>query len=208
VAASIQTSQLSKRFQYQWIFRDLELTLTDAHIWGIAGGNGSGKSTLVKILSGYLSPTLGKVSWLVDDKIISRDDLYRSVSWAAPYTGLIYEFTLTELFAFHTRYKPMRHGLSLQEFLEIIALPGHTSKPLQYFSSGMQQKIQLALAILSDTRFLLLDEPTSYLDQQAKGWFSNLLTTHLTNRLVVIASNDAFDLSFCTAQTDLAARRK
>ena len=61
----------------------------------------------------------------------------------------------------------------------------------------MKQKIQLALALMSDTPFLLLDEPTSFLDLNAKSWFSNLLLENKKNRIVVIASNDGFDLGLC-----------
>ena len=61
----------------------------------------------------------------------------------------------------------------------------------------MKQKIQLALAILSDTPIILLDEPTSFLDQFNKEWFADLLNNFKHNRIVIIASNDPYDLAIC-----------
>ncbi|MBK8080718.1 MAG: hypothetical protein IPK25_10780 [Saprospiraceae bacterium] len=61
----------------------------------------------------------------------------------------------------------------------------------------MNQKLQLALAVLSDSEVLLMDEPTSFLDQNAKIWFKNILMRYCKNRLIIISSNDSFDLSLC-----------
>ena len=87
--------------------------------------------------------------------------------------------------------------LTFKEFETVIHLPNQKEKTLQHFSSGMKQKIQLALAILSDTPIILLDEPTSFLDQFNKEWFSELLNNFKHNRIVIIASNDPYDLAIC-----------
>ena len=60
-------------------------------------------------------------------------------------------------------------------------------------SSGQAQRLNLALAILSESPMLLLDEPTSYLDENSKKWFHNLLKEHRQNRCVILASNDMTD---------------
>jgi len=62
----------------------------------------------------------------------------------------------------------------------------------------MKQKIQLALALLSNTPFVLLDEPTAFLDSNAKKWFSAMLNAYTKDRLTIISSNDAFDLEHCS----------
>ena len=68
----------------------------------------------------------------------------------------------------------------------------------------MKQKIQIALALLSDTPYLLLDEPTSFLDKAAKRWFEELLHLHAQNRVVIIASNDSFDIGLCGKVIELS----
>lgn len=199
----IAVEKLSKRFGYQWIIRDFDHIFCPETIWGIAGNNGSGKSTLIKMLTGFLSPTSGSINYTVDGSKVTTGLVYSYVSLAAPYTDLINEYTLSEMFVFHQKFKKFKKSVSYKEFEEIIKLSGHKEKPLQHFSSGMKQKVQLALALLSDTPFLLLDEPTSFLDKTTKTWFSDLLHTYALNRIVIIASNDPFDIGLCNELIEL-----
>jgi ABC-type multidrug transport system ATPase subunit len=199
----IAVKKLSKRFGYQWIIRDFDHTFCTETIWGIAGNNGSGKSTIIKMLSGFLSPTSGSITHTVDGAKITTGMVYSHISLGAPYTDLINEYTLSEMFVFHQKFKKFKKPVSYKEFEEVIKLSGHKEKPLQHFSSGMKQKVQLALALLSDTPYLLLDEPTSFLDKTTKMWFSDLLHTHVQNRIVIIASNDPFDIGLCNELVEL-----
>lgn len=193
----IQGQSLSKRYGYQWIIRELDLEFNTGSIHGIAGGNGSGKSTLIKMLSGFLSPTSGWITYTIGHKTIPVQRIFPYISLVAPYTDMINEFTLKEVVDFHGKFKPFKRKFSYQELEDIIQLKGHGDKTLQNFSSGMKQKVQLALGLLSDTPILLLDEPTAYLDKNAKSWFTELLSAANPDTLVVIASNDTFDLDLC-----------
>lgn len=193
----IHLANVSKRYDFQWILRDINTSFSDAQVAAIAGNNGSGKSTLVKILSGFLSPSQGTISYKINDQQVSKAQVFKQITLAAPYTDLINEFTLEEMLKFHDKFKPLKQKVNISEFQDIIQLKVPQDKQLFQFSSGMKQKIQLALAILSDTPILLLDEPTSFLDTNAKKWFSDLLQKNTQNRCVIIASNDSFDLDLC-----------
>lgn len=193
----IAASNISKRYGYQWIIKDFNHNFLSGDVSGLAGSNGSGKSTLIKILSGFLTPTSGKLDFRVNNNSCSKERWYQYISLAAPYTDLINEYSLEENFAFHARFKPMFDKIDFKTFESKIQLKGHSKKTLQHFSSGMKQKIQLALALMSETPILLLDEPTSFLDNNAKKWFSDLLSEYSRDRLVIIASNDNFDLDLC-----------
>ncbi|MBK8516437.1 MAG: ATP-binding cassette domain-containing protein [Saprospiraceae bacterium] len=194
---SITASALSKRFGYQWIVDDFQYVFDQNTVYGIAGSNGSGKSTLVKIISGYLTPSSGKISYLIDGLNVKSEAIYKLISLVGPYTDMINEYTLEEMFVFHKKFKPFSQSIEFDEFEKIIRLQGQRTKLLQHFSSGMRQKIQLALALLSDTPVLLMDEPTSFLDKNAKIWFKDLLDKSKSERVVIIASNDQFDLELC-----------
>jgi ABC-type multidrug transport system ATPase subunit len=122
---------------------------------------------------------------------------------AAPYTDLINEYTLQEMFEFHIKFKQIKEDIDFKQFESIIELPGQSQKSLQHFSSGMKQKIQIALALLSETPIVLLDEPTSFLDAKAKSWFEKLLVEYKNDRLILLASNDHFDLDQCDLMVDL-----
>ncbi len=198
----IELNKISKRYGYQWILRDLDLVISSGSVLGVNGLNGSGKSTLIKILSGFLSPSDGKIIHALDDKIIKIADVYKSVSWVAPYLSLTENYNIEEMYNLQGKFKRMKTE-SFQEFIEVIDLVQHQDKYIKDFSSGMQQRLQLGLAILSDTPLLLLDEPTSYLDSNAISWYHKLLQKHLDGRTVVIASNDAGDLAECNSSVDV-----
>lgn len=201
----LRVHKLSKRFGYQWIIRDFDGIFSSNRIYGIAGNNGSGKSTLIKMFSGFLSPTSGDIRYIVDGKSLQISQIFHFISLAGPYTDLINEFTLQEMFTFHQKFKKLKVPITYKEFEDVIQLTGQKGKLLQHFSSGMKQKIQLALALLSDTPILLLDEPTSFLDKTAKIWFAELIGKHASDRLVFIASNDAFDIGLCSELIDLSS---
>ncbi len=194
---TISAIGLSKRYGYQWIVKNFCHTFDANTIYGIAGNNGSGKSTLIKMLSGFLTPSSGIVEYQNENKKIKPEEIYKFISLVGPYTDMINEYSLEEMFVFHQKFKPFSTQMSFEGYLEIINLKGQGEKMLQHFSSGMKQKIQLSLALMSDTPVLLMDEPTSFLDKNAKDWFVNLLYTYKSKRIIIIASNDQFDLNLC-----------
>jgi len=197
--AQIEAKNISKKYGFQWVIKDFSRSFSSSEIIGISGRNGSGKSTLVKMLCGYLSPTSGKISYHIDNKVILRSQIFKYITLSSPYTDVIQEYTPEEMLTFHQKFKPFRQKIDYDIFENIIEMKGQRTKPIQNFSSGMKQKINLALNILSDTPILFLDEPTSFLDTHAKEWFRNLLLQYTNDRLVIIASNDSFDLDICSA---------
>ncbi len=76
---------ISKRFNYEWIFKDFSYLFEEGKSYAITGSNGSGKSTLLKILSGSLSPTHGNINYRQEAQEISIDHIYEHISFAAPY---------------------------------------------------------------------------------------------------------------------------
>jgi len=194
---AIKANNLGKRYGYQWIINDLNFIFDNSLVSGITGSNGSGKSTLIQLLSGYLTPSEGKVQYIIDDIEIATSQFYRHLSLVAPYTNLIQEFSLREMFEFHFRFKNKIEDFSYEEFLDLIHFKDQEDKFLGLFSSGMKQKVQLGLALLSDAPFVLLDEPTSFLDMEAKSWFEHTVAKYKKERVIIIASNDEFDLALC-----------
>jgi ABC-type multidrug transport system ATPase subunit len=204
----IALEQLGKRFRYEWIFRNLQADLHAGERWAILGPNGSGKSTLLKILSGHLSPSKGFARFSRLGKPVEPDAVYHHIAYAAPYIELIEEFTLEEALLFHSRLKPLAAGLDASRLAELLELPGAAKKPLRTFSSGMKQRVKLALAICSNTPVLLLDEPTTNLDKTATLWFHHLLNRFAAGRLVVIATNEQADVEGCGHFLDIRDYKK
>jgi ABC-type multidrug transport system ATPase subunit len=200
---TIQFQNTGKRYRLDWIFRGLSFSFEKGQRYAVLGPNGSGKSTLLKVLSGHLSPSKGAVVFESQGKKIEPDEVYRSVSYAAPYIELIEEFTLEEALQFHAGLKPLLPELTPAKLYELLALPRTRAKEIRFFSSGMKQRVKLALAVCSDTPVLLLDEPATNLDIQGIEWYKNLVAEYATNRLVVIASNDPHDAEFCSVRLNI-----
>ena len=102
---------IGKRYRYEWIFRGVDFTFEAGKKYAILGPNGSGKSTLLKVLSGHLTPSKGKVDFLFEDEKLPIEEVYRKISYAAPYIDLIEEFTLTEAIKFHQKFKTFTNQL-------------------------------------------------------------------------------------------------
>lgn len=194
----IELLDCGKRFRLEWIFRGLSCTLSTGERLALLGPNGSGKSTLMKILSGHLSPSRGTAFFKdPSGQVVPASDMYTRIAYAAPYIELIEELTLEETLRFHARLKPFLPGLNPSAVYELLQLPRSRQKELRFFSSGMKQRVKIALAAASDTPILLLDEPTTNLDVQAVQWYKDLVARLAEKRLVVIASNDPDDALFC-----------
>jgi len=201
-------NNITKRYLYDWIFRNINQHFSTPTRYAILGANGSGKSTLLKILSGHLSPTKGTIEYKINGLVIDKDDIYQHLSFASPYIDLIEEFTLSETVDFHKQFKPFINNLSTDDFLEIIQLKKAKNKEVRFFSSGMKQRLKLGLAICANTSLLLLDEPTATLDEKSVDWFHQLLEKYAANRLIIIASNEERDVVTCQERISILDYKK
>lgn len=190
---NISANLLGKRFDREWIFKDFSFNLVAGNTYAITGPNGSGKSTLLRILWGQMLPSAGTVKFESDGINITQGDVYRHISIAAPYMDLIDEFSLEEMVAFHFHYKAARENITTLQALDMMELTHARQKLIRDFSSGMRQRLKLALAFFSNSSALFLDEPTTNLDRQAIEWYWQNLKLLPANVLILIASNQADD---------------
>jgi ABC-type multidrug transport system ATPase subunit len=183
----IKLENIGKRYNRHWVFKDVSYDFSTGSRSSIVGANGSGKSTLVKIIGGYLSPSAGKISFYLDGKELIREDIFKEVSFCAPYVNVPGDLTLFELLNFHHSLRPL--SCTTSEFVEICQLPAHGDKQIRHFSSGMQQRVRLSLALLTQSSLVILDEPSSNLDKRGIAWFQELLNSHSLGKTIIIGSN-------------------
>ena len=193
---TISLEGLGKKFVNQWIFKGIDQVVRQGHALAVTGPNGSGKSTLLKIISGWMLPTQGAVSYRLTGKAIPPDRYYRYIDYVAPYLELVEELSLSEFMEFHFAHKKLQPGLSMDAFLERIFLEKEKNKFLKYFSSGMKQRLKLGLGFFSQSPILLVDEPTTNLDEKGKKWYAEQIQQLLDKKLIIIASNEEDDYSF------------
>ena len=189
----IVLENIGKRFNREWIFRNVSYEFSLGNKYSVLGTNGSGKSTLLQIISGSMTQTEGDIS--SPFLPVSASPL---LSYAAPYLELAEEMTWKEAVKFHGKFKKFVNNFDEEKIIELSGLKSSAEKEIRNFSSGMKQRAKLSLAILSNTPLLLLDEPATNLDENSVKWYQNLIEEFAKEKLVIVCSNyNKEEYSFC-----------
>jgi ABC-type multidrug transport system ATPase subunit len=197
----ISVIDAGKRFNREWIFRNLNLELNSGNHYAITGHNGSGKSTLLQCIAGALYISEGSVSYSTGSgQLIDPAQVYQQLSICAPYLEVIEEMSAREFLEYHGRFKPFFNDSSPESILQEVGLTKAADKQIRYYSSGMKQRVKLAQAFFSDTPVLLLDEPCTNLDQEGISVYQYLVSRYCKNRLVLISSNDTTEYASCNSE--------
>jgi len=197
INVQITATGLGKRFQRDWIFRELTHTFQPGSATAVLGPNGAGKSTLLNTISGQLLSTEGTLAYGLGSQAVAVEDVPQYLAYAAPYLELLEELTLLELLQFHTQFKPLRPGVSLDKLIDLMYLEKSRQQLVREFSSGMKQRLKLALALYADAPLLLLDEPTTNLDATGVAWYQEHVQATRAGRTLLLSSNVAAEYAFC-----------
>lgn len=189
-----------KRFNRDWIFRKTNLTFESGSSHAITGPNGSGKSTLLQLIAGAIVPNEGKAVCIKDNGQESSE-WHDEVSIAAPYLDLIEELTADEHIDFHRTFKKINKPN--RDILAEAGLSTAAAKEIRYFSSGMKQRLKLALAFFSDTDLLLLDEPQTNLDEEGIALYQKWISGCKPDRIIIVSSNEKQEYGFCKHTIDM-----
>jgi len=212
----ISLTNAGKRYNRDWIFRHLTYEFSSPGSYAITGPNGSGKSTLLQVIAGAIETSEGNMKYeaqssknedlesgsrgpssVVRGPRSTNNNVFQQISIAAPYLELVEEMTANEFLGFHTRFKPLVHGQSIESILKEVGLEQAIHKQIRYYSSGMKQRIKLAQAVYSDTPVVLLDEPCTNLDEEGVILYHRMVREYCSNRLVIVSSNDEVEYRFC-----------
>lgn len=190
----IQFSGISKTFGGTLLFKDLANEVEIGKPLVILGKNGSGKSTLLQILMGAVTPSTGEVRYFNEDlATIPEEYTYGMLALVSPWMEWIEEFTQSEMIAFYKKFRALEGE---QDLLKRFGLDSASNKYISKFSSGMKQRLKLALAFSDTAPCLFLDEPCANLDTDGMAIYQDLLTKLYPQKLVIIASNDFEEYQF------------
>ncbi|HET7896774.1 MAG TPA: ATP-binding cassette domain-containing protein [Flavisolibacter sp.] len=193
----INLQNAGKRFNREWIYRGVTLEFSSGVAYAVTGPNGSGKSTLLQAIGGMLQLSEGGIQYAISNRQLANEEVYKEVSFCAPYLDVIEEMTLKEFLHFHNQFKPFLTGVGAKEIIAEVGLDAAADKQIRYYSSGMKQRVKLVQAIFSDTAIVLLDEPCSNLDSKGIQLYHSLIARYCKDRLVIVCSNDEVEYSFC-----------
>ncbi len=200
----IEIQNLVKFFGRRLIFQGIDFSFTSGNVYGISGPNGSGKSTIVKIIAGLISPTRGQVIHIYNEKKLNADQLHEQLGFVSPYLVLYDEFTAEENLEFSAKirglsFNPENSNQLLQDF----GLEKRKNDLVRAYSSGMKQRLKFAFALLHQPKFLILDEPTSNLDNDGKERVYKMIEKEKKDKLIIVASNEEADLALCSSVLNL-----
>lgn len=194
----VTLENLVKYFGRRLVFNDLNFSFEAGTIYGISGPNGSGKSTLVKIMSNIISPTRGKVIHESSGKIIEPDNLHNYIGFVSPYLFLYDEFTAEENLLHFANIRGIKFDRDRSGFLlSKLNLYERREDLVRGYSSGMKQRLKFIFALLHNPQLIILDEPTSNLDNDGKEKVYELIKEEAKSDIVIIASNEDSDLQLC-----------
>ena len=218
----ISLTKAGKRYNRDWIFRNLSYEFVSGTSYAITGPNGSGKSTLLQAIGGALVLSEGNASYelraasyepgsqkIGDSQLqtinhkLQTDNIYQQLSIAAPYLELIEEMTIKEFLQFHAQFKPFLSSISIDNIIAKVGLEKASDKQIRYYSSGMKQRAKLAQAIFSDVELVLLDEPCTNLDGEGIALYQQLISDYCKDRLVIVSSNDEAEYGFCQSRLNI-----
>lgn len=163
---SIEVKNITKLYGTQRALDDVSFSIPSGQVVGFLGPNGAGKSTMMKVITGYLQPTAGKV--LVNGRSIENEriDFRKSIGYLPEHNPLYLEMYVKEYLHFVAKV----YGLGkisnkrVKELVELTGINHEQNKKIGQLSRGYRQRVGLAQALLNRPSVLILDEPTSGLD--------------------------------------------
>ena len=199
----IKLEGLAKHYSETKKITDINLTVNKAEIFALCGGNGAGKSTLIKMLTGILKPTAGKI--LMDGEQVNPGSFAYKNQFSYMPDEMLFPRQLTglEVLTFFARLRKIDDE-KVSDALKQVGLYEERNMPVKQYSKGMQQRLSLAQALLPDVPLRILDEPTNGLDpywvyrfkeimmEEKRQGRTIFLTTHILSLVEELADRAAF----------------
>ena len=173
------------------LFRELSVTLSGGETLAVTGANGAGKSTLLRILAGVLTPRAGTVTLTVEGDPVPDEEHPLRAGLVAPAVGVYDELTARETLRLLARARRLPDAASrIDAVLDRVGLAARADDPVGTYSSGMQQRVKYAAALLAEPPLLLLDEPAANLDAAGREMVATIGDRWRTQgRVLVVATN-------------------
>ncbi|WP_113639167.1 ATP-binding cassette domain-containing protein [Nubsella zeaxanthinifaciens] len=187
---SIEVQHLSKHYGDQKAVNQISFKANAGRILGFLGPNGAGKSTTMKMLTGYLSPTSGKVE--VNGKNVQEEPIQvkRLIGYLPENTPLYADMYVREFLAFVAEtYALGNVAQKVEDVIKQVGLTQEQHKKIGMLSKGYKQRVGLAQAIIHQPEVLVLDEPTSGLDPNQLSDIRALIKNLGKNKTVIISTH-------------------
>jgi len=163
---------LGNKKQKFYALEDLSLSVNEGQVFVLLGPNGSGKTTVINIINGLLNQTNGKVSVSGMDPTDYSAEVKKLVATVPQETSLYNDLTARENLEFHADYYGVdgsEREILIEQVLDLVGLKNRQNDRVGTYSGGMQRRLSLARALLTNPEIILLDEPTLGVDVQSRN---------------------------------------
>lgn len=163
----------------------------------LLGENGAGKSTLFKIISGFSEPDSGELLFENENIKNNRMKYLQNIGYVPEISALYGEMTTLEFLEFSADLKRMsaeQKSEKIEKMLNLLELRNVAFQSLGTLSKGYKKRAELAAAMLSEPKILLLDEPTEGLDPVQKESMRQIIKNYAKNNLVIISTHALEDV--------------
>ncbi|MDB2414283.1 ABC transporter ATP-binding protein [Rickettsiales bacterium] len=188
----VKIEEVSRSFGDILAVNNISLSVKKGEVLGFLGPNGAGKSTTMRMITGYISPTSGKISVCDRDICEDRINAQKHIGYL-PEGGPLYEdMTPASFLSFVADVRKLDNQLKKAR-IEYVVENLHLSKVwyqnIDTLSKGYKRRVALAQAILHDPDVLILDEPTDGLDPNQKYEVQNLISSMSANKSIIISTH-------------------
>jgi ABC-type multidrug transport system, ATPase component len=199
---TITATGVAKDFNRRSIFLNISFSLSSPSSLAITGKNGAGKSTLSKILAGLLGSTRGSITYTLNDKQVDIEEFKHYIGFVSPYLNLYDEFTAMENLQLLSRIRAttQQNEVRMKELLNLVNLWQRRDDLIGTFSSGMKQRLKYAFALLHNPIVLILDEPTSNLDEEGIEFVQRMVKQQKEEGVLIVATNDKEEAGWCAQE--------
>ena len=167
-------------------------------IFGLIGRNGAGKTTLMRIVATIMNSTSGEVYFDGKELKSHKDEFRKSLGYLPQSTKLMPRMNIVEFLDYVCVMKGMKDKVErkarIMEAIETVGLVGEEKKKLRSYSGGMLRRAGIAQALIGDPKVLIIDEPTTGLDPEERGYFLNLLSKIALNRTIIFSTHITADI--------------
>ena len=171
----------------------------------VTGRNGAGKSTLAKIIAGVLSSTSGELKYEIEGKILDDEMRKSHIGFVSPYLNLYDEFSAMEnlFLLLRIRSVGVPDKAHLETLLKRFGLWQRRGDSVRGYSTGMKQRLKYVFALAHSPSVLILDEPTTNLDEDGIKVVEEVVAEQKKSSILVVATNDAAEANWCGKRVSL-----
>ncbi len=187
---SIKVNQVSKYYGTQKALDQMSFEIQTGEVVGFLGPNGAGKSTLMKIITGFIPPTIGSVTVNGLDNLTQTDEIKKIIGYLPENNPLYLDMYVKEYLQFVANiYKIKNKKERIKELITQTGLEAEQHKKIGALSKGYKQRVGLAQALIHNPQVLILDEPTSGLDPNQIIEIRNLIKSIAKEKTIMLSTH-------------------